>query len=485
MTLRKGLADNRSLPQILLAIADVGLGLSLQELLERGGHEVIWDTARAEGPGDVPPAAELVVLPADEPLDARVAAWRDLDPPPAVVVADAGSEARARARAAGAMFADTAAADADVLAAVEHARRLRFAARLDRSHARGALGLGAAAGTDDEEALRIVAQRGRADLDTVRASLSPRVHDYVTATELVGMLREHRALQVPEVDLCRRMLGAQTVQTLVTRGGMEGAAAARLVWTLACVGALRLTPVPPDAATPERRAVCELRHHLRARAERLRAASHYDVLEVPANATLAEIDHACSQLAVRYAPDRTGAVDLGDHTHLRDPLWEQIRVARQVLRDDYERARYDGGLAQRRAQVSAPWAFEPRNPREAEVSYRRGQQALVDGQAFKAVSAMAAACRASPDHPDYEASLAWARFRAELARGKERGDVIGTERAAAEAALAGRRPWPRALVALALLCASDGDADAARWHLREALTCDPTLPAARQLLGRL
>jgi hypothetical protein len=51
--------------------------------------------------------------------------------------------------------------------------------------------------------------------------------------------------------------------------------------------------------------------------------------------------------------------------------------------------------------------------------------------------------------------------------------------------LVGCRPWPRALVALALLCAASNDADSARWHLAIALSIDPNVPAAAQLAQRL
>jgi hypothetical protein len=51
--------------------------------------------------------------------------------------------------------------------------------------------------------------------------------------------------------------------------------------------------------------------------------------------------------------------------------------------------------------------------------------------------------------------------------------------------LLGRRPWPPALIALALLCTAAGDVDAARWHLHTALAIDPTMPAAAQLAHRL
>src|SRR5204863_9938325 len=144
--------------------------------------------------------------------------------------------------------------------------------------------------------------------------------------------------------------------------------------------------------------------------------------------------------------------------------WQTILRARAVLTDAAERMRYNDAVGRHRAQLVSPWAFGPNDRARAEEAFARGQRALLAGEPFKAVSEMAAAARAHADHPDYEASLAWARYRAEASRGA-REDAAREERRNAEVALAGRRPWPRALVALALLCAAAEDADAARWHL--------------------
>src|SRR5262249_62317977 len=97
----------------------------------------------------------------------------------------------------------------------------------------------------------------------------------------------------------------------------------------------------------------------------------------------------------------------------------------------------------------------------------------------------ARAGRQFPGHPDYEASLAWARYRVQVGSGRDRIEAATAERRAIEDLLLGRRPWPHALVALALLCAAAGDADAARWHLHVALQIDPNVPAAAQLAQRL
>jgi hypothetical protein len=115
----------------------------------------------------------------------------------------------------------------------------------------------------------------------------------------------------------------------------------------------------------------------------------------------------------------------------------------------------------------------------------KSQKALLDGDVYKALSTAATACRLFPAHPDLETSLAWTRYRAEVQGGKDRAETARRERAVADGWNLGRRPWPRTLVALGLLCAADGDPDSARWHLHEALEADPTHASARQLLQRL
>ena len=101
------------------------------------------------------------------------------------------------------------------------------------------------------------------------------------------------------------------------------------------------------------------------------------------------------------------------------------------------------------------------------------------------MSELAVACRKFPGQPEYEANFAWARYRVQVASGRDRVEAAVAERTAIEDMLLGCRPWPRALVALALLCAAAGDADAARWHLHIALQTDPKVPAAAQLAQRL
>lgn len=477
------------MPSVALALDDVGLAVPLQELLERSGHRVLWSPPLAEGPDTLPRghAVDMVVLAerAGGGFERGLERWRRVDPPPGVLAVVLGKTGEAAARKARVPLVPSTAPPAEIARAVDRALALRWSGGLTASHARGALGLGARLADPVEDAARVVKGARTVDLDVVREALRWYAGHYVSTTDVIAQLRDVRALSIPEVELVRAIDGARTMQTILNKAAIGPQAAGRLLWALACVDAVALHPEPVDLASPERRAVAMARFHLKARAARSERATHYDLLEIPPAAGVTEIEQAYRALLVRYAPDRLDRLDLGDAAPLVAPGWKAIQRARAVLSDPADRLRYNEALAAQRGKVQSTWAFGPNDRARAEEAFARGQRALVAGEPFKAVSEMAAAARAHADHPDYEASLAWARYRAELARGKPKEQIVKTERRAAEQALAGRRPWPRALVALALLCAADEDPDAARWHLKEALACDPNLPVAKQLLARL
>jgi hypothetical protein len=182
---------------------------------------------------------------------------------------------------------------------------------------------------------------------------------------------------------------------------------------------------------------------------------------------------------------RPGGHDLADLAAHVAPQWQLVEKARSVLVDIAARGRYNDWVRARWSELRTTWAVELGAARAAADAYTRAQKALGDGDVHRAVGELATACRNFPGHPEYESGLCWARYRTQVSAGKDRAATARTERQNAEATLAGTRPWPRALLALALLCAADSDPEAARWHLREALSIDPSLPAARQLLQRL
>jgi hypothetical protein len=307
----------------------------------------------------------------------------------------------------------------------------------------------------------------------------------VTPTKKLDELREDRVLTVPELQASKVIDGTRTVQTHVSAGPLDPMQTARMLWTLGSMGALEFTPEVRDVTTGARRLLSDFRAHLRARVTRLEKSTFYDVLELTPLAEYEQIEEAYQAVASRFAPQVLEAHDLSElHVHVK-PVWEQVEKARSVLVDHAARGRYHDFLRQKLDTLQTVWAIDPRAIQAADAAFLRGQRALGEGDVHKAMSDLAIACRHFPGHPDYEANFAWARYRVQVASGKDRVEGAVSERKQLEALLVGRRPWPRALVPLALLCAAANDADSARWHLHTALTIDPTIPAAAQLAQRL
>ena len=475
------------LTRVLLAFEDVGLGIQLQESLESAGYDVTWDAAQIHGPTDsLAPAPDAVLLSGDPAtaIAGPVAAWRKVDPVPGIVVMGSTQRSHDVCDAERVLFVPGTADRSTLQKEIEHAISLRFASGMTRLLALRALGL-PASGDAGGEALQVIQFGREAKHEIVREALRWHTMHYVGATNTVAALRQHRALHIPEVEVCKLLTGTRTVQTVLRSGVLDPWQTARLLWSLASIQGVTLTEDPPDLDTHERRAITAIRENLQARYTRLQNSTFYDVLEITPAAGLEAVAHAGNMLALRYAPDRLDAVDLGDMAHLAKPLWEQIVKARKVLIEWDSRGRYNDWLREEGEGMFSEWAVSTIDEGAAQNAYARGQHALVQGEVFKAVSHMAAAARNHSHHPEIEAGLAWARYRADVTKGGDRTIIARRERAVAEKSLVGRRPWPRALLALGMLCAADNDPGAARWHLREALLADANLPAAKKLLARL
>jgi hypothetical protein len=471
--------------RVLIAVADVGSGVQLEEALNHAGFEARWDGAQVDGPRGGEP--ELVVLDADH-LGKRLAttaeAWRDHPSVPGLVAIGTSAAAREQAPRAHVTLLAPTASIATIGNALRDAAKLRLAGGLRWPVLRAALKLPPVANEAAAWPATLLHARN-VELDIPRSALRWHVMHYVTPTATLDQLREERVLSVPELETVAHADGTLTVQSLVKRGTLDPAQNARLIWALASLGALDLTAEVRDAGTPQRRALAEVRANQRARAERLKHATHYDVLEITPLAEYPEIEAAYRLVGARYAPPVLGKYDLADQVALVKPTWAMVEAARSTLVDDAARGRYADWVRANLAQLDTVWAIDISAAKLAAEAFTRGQRTLGEGDAHRAMSDLAMACRHHPGHPEYEANLAWARFRVQHAAGKDQREAATAERANVEAVLAGRRPWPRALVALALLCAAGGDADAARWHLHTALTFDPKLPAALALAQRL
>lgn len=469
--------------EVLLAFGDVGLAVRVQEALEAAGHHVQWDQSAPKTGTPKSSTADLIVFTesVDRPLGPLVAELRSTDAPPALLLvgSDVSNSEAGKFRID---YLD-ASSDTDAfVSAAEKSIALRFASKMTTDYALGALRI-PPGDRGESDMLRIVTAAREADLSVVREALRWHMLDYVVKTEKIDQLREHRALQVPEIELLKLIDGCTTVKWTVDRGA-DPTAAARLIWALTSVGALTLTSEPNPHLSPQCRAIFEMRKHLRARAVRLQTGTLFDVLETAPSAPEEELQQAIRSLSVRYSPKLLKSMDLGAFNSHVDPTIETIEKAYGVLRDLNSRAQYAIALTKQQGISGDSWARK-HDSEAASVAYTKGQRALLAGEVFEAVSHMAAAARFHPSHPVYETSLAWARYRADVTRGGDRNEIAVRERQIAELALMGRRVWPQALVALGLLCVASGDAESARWHLKEALNCDPNLPAATQLMAKL
>lgn len=471
---------------VLIALADVGPGVQLEEALNQAGMTAKWDGAQLDGPtGNAAP--EVVVLDADR-LGKRLVkvaeAWRNSSSVPGVIAMGTSADAREQAPLAKLTLLAPTASLATVTRALQDAAKLRLSSGMRWPILRAALGLPPSQNDPSVWAATLLAARS-VDLDIPRAALRWHAQHYATPTKLYDQLVAERVLTVPELETSKRIDGTLTVQSLVKVGPLDPLQTARLLWTLASMGAIDFTPEIRDLGTPNRRLVYETRANLAARMARLERSTYYDVLEITVQAEYPEIEDAYRLVAARYAPNALARFDLAELAQHVKPSWDLVEKARSVLVDHAQRGRYHDWLKQKLPQLNTVWAIEPQAVKTAAEAFARGQKLLGEGDVHRAITDLAMACRQHPGHPDYEANLAWAKLRVQVAAGKDQREAAAAERGAVEKLLLGCRPWPRALVALALLCAAAGDHDSARWHLHVALSFDPQSPAALQLAQRL
>jgi len=471
---------------VLIALADIGLAMPLEEQLNAAGVVATWDAMQADGPRGATDAM-VVLVDADhlrERLTEVTARWRDQPSVPGVVAIGGSTIARDQAPRARVTLLSSSARCETILSAIKEAAKLRFASGMRWPVLRAAVGLPPIA--EDRRHWQPTLAAARAvDIEIPRSTLRWHASHYVTPTQKLDELREDRVLTVPELEASKVIDGTRTVQTHVRGGPLDPLQTARLLWALGSIGALDFTAEVRDVATGHRRLLSDFRDHLRARVQRLSNSTFYDVLELSPRAEYEHIEAAYEGVASRYSPTLLDAHDLSDLQHHIKPMWELVEKARSVLVDHAARGRYHDWLRSKLGTIHTVWAIDPKLAEAAEAAASRGQRALGDGDVHKAMSDLAVACRHFPGQPEYEASFAWARYRVQVASGRDRVEGALAERKQLEALLLGCRPWPKALVPLALLCAATNDADAARWHLHTALTIDPTIPAASQLAQRL
>lgn len=461
--------------------------------LEEAGHQVRWVPALDVTPGAVKATPDALLVDGDAPgMDLSVvhASWRRREPPPALVVLGSTQKDRMEAERLHARFlpkpvsTDQVRGEIARLSAGQRGNQL-----LSSATALRALGL-VGGGLPEDEAALIVAGARSVDVTLVREALRPHMFEYALGTRLVDRLCQRRTLGPEEARIALGLDGGHTIRGAIDGlprssddttplGALSPHQAARTLWALASSGAIVLSKEPPPGHPTAR-----LRAHLRAR-KQLGNVTHYQVLEVGLNATAAEVDRAYLLAQLRYGPETVTSHDLSDLLGVAAQVWEQIQRAYAVLGHQRSRAEYDAALVPRFTELEEQRERRKFDAEEAERTFQRGQQFLAQGDVFRAISELAAAARRFPAQPEYDAYAAWARLLADEERGGERRKLAERERPRVEAALLGRRVWPRAAYVLGLICEAAGDAGGAASYFREALAGDEKLGAARQALQRV
>jgi hypothetical protein len=142
-------------------------------------------------------------------------------------------------------------------------------------------------------------------------------------------------------------------------------------------------------------------------AEKLSVITHYQLLGIPENASLAEIGSSYLRLVRLYHPDRLSGQGLA---HLNDKaarIVAQLNEAQSVLADPRRRSEYLAALA-RPAQTASLESGQ--SILAAERSFQTGEVLLRKGDFLRAAESFADAMRGNPLEPFYKVYWAWARW---------------------------------------------------------------------------
>ncbi len=218
---------------VLIALADVGPGVQLEELLNNAGAQARWDVLQADGPRGGTTAA-VVLVDADH-LKTRLtevtAQWRELPSVPGVVAIGSSAIAREQAPQARVTLVSPTAKIATLAAAIKEAAKLRLASGMRWPVLRAAVGMPPTEDSRNAWPATLLAARN-VDIEIPRSALRWHVAHYATPTEKLDELRNERLLTVPELASVSKIDGTLTVQSVVQSGPLDPAQMARLLWTL-------------------------------------------------------------------------------------------------------------------------------------------------------------------------------------------------------------------------------------------------------------
>ena len=171
------------------------------------------------------------------------------------------------------------------------------------------------------------------------------------------------------------------------------------------VSPLPVTPLPVSAHGA---ALDSVRERILLKHASLVGASHFDILEVDKDATIAQVQEAYRARAKVFHPDRLPRDIVGEMNDKVDEVFQRINEAYRVLADDKERSAYralleSGGPTQK---------MDASNILRAERAFHRGEVALKRGAFAQAEKEFGEAAQLNTLEGEYQAAQAWARWRA-------------------------------------------------------------------------
>ena len=207
--------------------------------------------------------------------------------------------------------------------------------------------------------------------------------------------------------------------------------------------------------------------------DRLKDASHYDILGIAANAGAPEIKNAWFAAAKKYHSDAFSGLDLGSGRRVAEDLFARVNEANSVLSDANRRAEYDVYLDRKAKGLPTDVGAILR----AETTFQRGEALFKAGRWEDAEAQFREAISLNDTEAEFHAYLGMAMFK--RSGNPEQGIP------SAEKALEMDPRLRSATVFLAQMYEAQGEVERAKSLLRKAIDKDPEFEHAKDELRRL
>jgi len=235
----------------------------------------------------------------------------------------------------------------------------------------------------------------------------------------------------------------------------------------------RAAPVEDDTGKifkPEEEAA---RRMLFAERDRLKDASHYAILGLPANANAADLKAAWIVAARKYHSDAFSGLSLGSARRIAEDLFARVNEANSVLSDGHRRAEYDVYLDRRAKGLPTDVGAILR----AEGLFQKGEVLFKAGRWEDAEAQFREAIALNETEAEFHAFLGMAMFKRS---GKPEQGIPHAEKAL--------EMDPRlrtGTLFLTRMYEAQGEGERARTLLRKAIERDPEFEQAIEELRRL